>query len=164
MKAMTEPCAQNKLAQAKQAARAGLLDEADALLAEVLAGEQDNVQALDLCGFVRFFQGRFAEAEGCCRRVLELDPQHAYAHKGLGLCLARQGRLDEGVAELEQAIRLKPWWLDPYWDLAVVLDEGGRPGDALKVLARGQVAVPAVGRQRLLGLAARIRARLEGQR
>ena len=143
------------LAQASKAAQSRRLDEAAALIEEVLERDPDNLRALDLFGFVRFFQGRYEEAEGYCRRAVELAPDHAYARKGLGLNLARQGRLDEGQAELERAISLKPGWFDPYWDLAVVLSEGGRKEEALKVLAQGQVAVPS-RRTQLLAFAKRI--------
>ncbi len=145
------------LRQATVAAQSRRLDAACELLEQVLAQDPANLRALDLFGFVRFFQGRFTEAEQYCRRALELAPDHAYAHKGLGLCLARQGRVDEGEQELQRAITLKPGWFDPYWDLAVVLREAGRPDDALAVLARAQVAVPRQ-RARLLGFSRRIRA------
>jgi Flp pilus assembly protein TadD len=71
-----------------------------------------------------------------------MAPGHAYAMKGLGLCLARQGRVDDGVCSLEQAITASPTWYDPYWDLAVVLHEAGRDAQAALVLKRGMVAVP----------------------
>ena len=129
--------------QATKAAQERRLDEAAELIESILEQDPDHLRALDLFGFVRFFQGRFAEAETYCHRALELEPDHAYAHKGLGLCLAKQGRLEEGKASLEQAIALKPTWPDPYWDLAVVLTEAERYDDALKVLARGQVSAPA---------------------
>ncbi|MBM4319213.1 MAG: tetratricopeptide repeat protein [Deltaproteobacteria bacterium] len=155
-----QPGLAQRLEQATRAAQARRLVEADTLLGEILAEQPDQLRALDLLGFVRFFQQRYAEAEQACRRALVLKPDHAYARKGLGLCLARQGRLDEGIAELQRAIALKPGWFDPYWDLAVVLDEGDRPQEALRILAVGQVAVPA-RRRDFLGFAARLRAVLE---
>lgn len=133
----------------KAAAAAGekRLDEAEALLEEILSRDGDNLRALDLFGFVRFFQERFDEGAEFCRRALALEPERAYALKGLGLCLARQGRLEEGRASLEQAIAVKPGWFDPYWDLAVVLTDSGRHQEALKVLARGEVNVPGQSKQ-----------------
>lgn len=146
------------LRQAKEAAQARELETAAALLEQVLSEAPDTLQALDLFGFVRFFQQRFAEAEEYCRRALELSPDHAYAHKGLGLCLARQGHVDQGQASLQRAISLKPGWFDPYWDLAVVLRDAGRLQEALAVLARAQVAVPR-HRARLLSFSRQLRAR-----
>ncbi len=131
-----------RLRAAQTAATERRLDDADLLLEELLAEAPDSLPALDLLGFVRFFQGRYAEAEAACRRCLELDPGRPYALKGLGLCLARQGQLAAGRAALEEAMVRKPGWFDPYWDLAVVLRDAGLPADALTVLARGRAAVP----------------------
>jgi len=97
---------------------------------------------LDLFGFVRFFQGSFAEAEAHCRNALRVDPDRAYAHKGLGLCLARQGKIEEGIVSIERAITLRPSWFDPYWDLAVVLSDVGRFDEAIDILAQGAAMVP----------------------
>jgi len=130
------------LEHASDAAKGQRLDEAAELLDRVLTREPDNLRALDLFGFVRFFQGQYREAESFCRKALTLDPDHAYAHKGLGLCVAKQGKVDEGTASLRRAIALKPQWGDPYWDLGVVLTEAGRYEDALEVLAQGAVMVP----------------------
>jgi O-antigen ligase len=49
---------------------------------------------------------RYAEAESACRRAVELAPNLATYHTALGLVLARQGRLEDGVAELERAVAL----------------------------------------------------------
>lgn len=148
-----------RLELATEAAKKQRFSEAANLLESLLADAPDNLRALDLFGFVRFFQSRYEEAETCCRRALALKPDHAYAMKGLGLCLARQNRLDEGVEMLEGAIALKPKWFDPYWDLAVVLSEGQRHEEALAVLGRGQISIPE-RRTAFAQLAARIREQL----
>lgn len=111
-------------------------------LEAALLEDPTNLRALDLAGYALFFEGRFAEAEQMCRRALAASPDHAYAHKGLGLSIAKQGRTDDGIASLRRAIALRPGWADPYWDLGVVLRNAGRVDDALDVLARGAEAVP----------------------
>jgi O-antigen ligase len=50
--------------------------------------------------------GRYAQAEAAYRRALELAPNVATYHTALGLVLAQQGRLEEGVIELERAVDL----------------------------------------------------------
>ncbi|MGC4066583.1 MAG: tetratricopeptide repeat protein [Polyangiaceae bacterium] len=130
------------LGEAQEAAVARDYARAERLLGLVLAAQPCEIRALDLLGFVLFFQGRYAEAERACRRVLDLDSRHAYAHKGLGLCLARQGRVEEGVACLEEAIRIEPRWFDPRWDLAVVFKEAARILDALRVLREAESELP----------------------
>jgi tetratricopeptide (TPR) repeat protein len=123
-----------------------------------LALAPDNLTLLDLAGFVCFFLGDYLTTEAHCRRALALKPDHAYACKGLGLALARLGRLDEGVQSLERAIALAPQWADSYWDLGVALLEAGRPDEALQAVERGETAVPAETK-RFRGLAQTIRIR-----
>ena len=123
--------------RARDAAQQGRHDEAIALCHKILAREPKHRGALDLLGFAHFFKKEYATAEQWCRKTLELYPDHAYGRKGLGLCLARQGRLDEGLVELHEAMRLEPKFFDPYWDTAVVLREAGRFAEALEILRRG---------------------------
>ena len=49
---------------------------------------------------------RFVQAEAAYRRALELAPNIATYHAELGAVLARQGRLSEGLLELERATAL----------------------------------------------------------
>jgi tetratricopeptide (TPR) repeat protein len=132
-----------RLECAHHAASTGEFGRAERLLNEVLADDASSLMALDLLGFVLYFLGRPAEAEQACRRSLAINPERAYPNKGLGLCLAKQGKLDQGLPYLGRAIELEPAWLDPRWDMAIVLSEVGRNDDALEVLAQAQQAVPA---------------------
>lgn len=134
---------QRRLEEAHEAANAKEFARAEALLVEVLEATPNELSALDLLGFVLFFQGRPEQAEVACRRALAIEPERAYSTKGLGLCLARQGRVDEGVLLLRQAIALAPKWFDPRWDLGVVLADAGRWDEATEVLQQAEGAVPA---------------------
>jgi O-antigen ligase/Flp pilus assembly protein TadD len=49
---------------------------------------------------------RYVQAEAAYRRALELAPNVATYHTALGLVLIRQGRLQDGLAELERAVAL----------------------------------------------------------
>jgi GTP-binding protein len=133
---------QEKFQQARSAATAGRLDEAIGLCHAILSGDPRHRGALDLLGFAHFFKKEFAVAEQWCRKTLDLYPEHAYAHKGLGLCLARQGKLDDGLPHLREAMRLEPKFFDPYWDTAVVLRDAGRYTEALEVLRHGLSQCP----------------------
>jgi Flp pilus assembly protein TadD len=93
-------------------------------------------------GFVCFSLRDYEAAEGYNRRALARDPDHAFAHNGLGLSLARQGKFAEGTAAIERAIALAPRWYEPYHDLAVVLAEAGKKDEACAMLARGAAAIP----------------------
>jgi superkiller protein 3 len=50
--------------------------------------------------------GRLAQAEAAYRQALELAPNVATSHTSLGVILVWQGRLVEGLAELERAVAL----------------------------------------------------------
>jgi predicted Zn-dependent protease len=136
---MTQPAA---LAQAEEAARTKDFLRAESLLRDHLSGDPDHVGALDMLGYVLYFQNRAAEAETVCQRTLELSPDHPYALKGLGLCLAKRGDVDGARQSIERAMELEPKWFDPYWDLCVVLVDAGRIADAFTVLTRARVALP----------------------
>ena len=131
-----------ELSQAHEAANSRDFARAESLLKDLLSNNPDHLGALDLLGYVLFFQDRPVEAEAVCRRTLELEPEHPYALKGLGLCVAKLGDLDQAVRHLEHAIQRAPEWFDPYWDLCVVLVEGGRAADAVAVVKRARAALP----------------------
>ncbi|MCU0662223.1 MAG: tetratricopeptide repeat protein [Myxococcota bacterium] len=122
------------LEQARKAATGKRLEQAADLLEELLTREPADIDALDMLGFVRFFQGRFEDSRTACEKALAHSPDHAYAHKGLGLNLARLGQLEAGIVHLKRAMELRPTWSDPPHDLAVVLFEHGRTAEALAIL------------------------------
>ena len=148
------------IVKATAAASDRRFDEAEKLLERVLAIDPHHLRALDIFGFVRYFQGRYEEALKYCVSALEINPNHAYALKGQGLCLAALERLDEGVVSLNKAIAQKPEWVDPHWDLAVVLTQAGHHSEALKVLAKAQVFAPK-GRRRFLAFSNQIKQKMD---
>ena len=133
---------QEKLAIAREAAIKGNYAQSEHLLRQVLDANPSELEALDLMGFVLFFQGESGEAAEMCLSALRLDPEHAYAMKGLGLCLSRLGEVDNGIAWIARAISKQPDWFDPRWDLAVVLIDNGRRPEAVAVLEAAVAAIP----------------------
>jgi radical SAM protein with 4Fe4S-binding SPASM domain len=130
------------LAQAHEAVRERRFEEAHRLLLAALVQAPEDLAVIDLLGFVCFSLRDYQACESHNRRALALKPDHAFAYNGLGLCLARQGKLAEGSAAIERAIALLPGWYEPYHDLAVVLAEAGRRDEACAMLARGAAAIP----------------------
>ena len=130
------------LALAQKATAACRFEEAHRLLGKALQLAPDELAILDLAGFVCFSLRDFEAAEKHNRAALAQKPDHAFAHNGLGLSLARQGRLGEGRAAIERAIALAPAWYEPYHDLAVVLAEAGLRDEAAAMLDRGAAAIP----------------------
>jgi Flp pilus assembly protein TadD len=150
------------LADAGRAASAKALEKAADLASKALALDENHLKALDLMGFIRFFQGEYRESEACCRRALQVKPEHAYALSGLGMSLARQGRLEEGLEMMTRAMTVKPDWPEPYWDMAVILLESGDRERAAQILERGQTNAPSAAR-RFQGLLLKIQNEDEGR-
>jgi tetratricopeptide (TPR) repeat protein len=52
--------------------------------------------------------GRVAEAIGCYKAAIALEPRHAVAMGNLGSCLLDQGQVDLALQTLQHALRLQP--------------------------------------------------------
>lgn len=79
-------------------------------------------------------EGDLAAAEQCYRQAIAADPTSAAAVNDLGLCLARQGKLEPSAAVLRQAITMRPDKTLYRNNIATVLVELGRPQEALAQL------------------------------
>lgn len=75
-------------------------------------------------------QSRYDAAEQEVRQALLEQPQDAYAHALLGLCLMRQDKLPDAQAETEQAIVLTPDEPFPHYCRSKVLDHRRRYAEA----------------------------------
>jgi radical SAM protein with 4Fe4S-binding SPASM domain len=117
-------------------------DNARGLLEQALAQAPTDLQVLDLLGFVSYMQKDHSAGERYCRQALSTKPNHAYAHSGLGMHLARLGQWESAFQSIEQAISLSPQWAEPYRDFAILLGEAGRLDEAKRYLARGRQAIP----------------------
>ena len=118
--------------------RQGALEAYEALRART----PDDVGVLDALGFLYFMAGRPGEARDCCRRSIELSPENFYAYKGLGLCLARLGETDAGIAALERSIAINPKYFDSHFNLGIVLSELGRWDEAAASFERALAIDP----------------------
>jgi adenylate cyclase len=79
-----------------------------------------------LAVFKLFYEFDWAGCEHEFRRAFTLNPNYAFAHDQLGLALALQGRLDEGVAEGKRAIELDPLSPEITIDVATALAWQGK--------------------------------------
>jgi len=125
------------LSAASKAASSRQLDAAEPLLLQALGREPNNLNALDLLGYVYFFQGRYAECARLCEKALTIQPGHPYALSGLGMALAKQGDVALGIEKLEAAMTAAPEQPEPYWDAAVLLIEAQEPMRAASILKKG---------------------------
>jgi radical SAM protein with 4Fe4S-binding SPASM domain len=106
--------------------------------------EPNRIEALQLAGFACFFLNRFDESLRYNEQALLLSPEDTHALHGKGMCLTRLDRYDEGLAALRQAARQTgKKFMDPYYDMAVVLIEHERLDEARKALDQGCAKNPA---------------------
>jgi tetratricopeptide (TPR) repeat protein len=94
------------LRDAAQAMTAGRLPRAETDLRSVLRTAPDDYRALDLLGVVRVFQHRDAEAEKLFRRALQKKADFSPANAHLGLLLFQEGRADDAVPQLREALHI----------------------------------------------------------
>jgi tetratricopeptide (TPR) repeat protein len=117
-------------------------EDARSLLEQAHLQAPSDLQVLDLLGFVSFMRKDHVAGERYCRQALLTKPNHAYAHSGLGMHLARLGQWDSAILAIEQAILHSPRWIEPYRDFAILLGEVGRIEEAKRYLERGRQAIP----------------------
>jgi radical SAM protein with 4Fe4S-binding SPASM domain len=113
---------------ARQTAREQEYQKASQLLDRLLELETGHHEALRLKGFTEFMNGNYALSEGVNRRILSVEPQDAYAKKGLGLALFRQGKRDEGLKLVKEAAIMGDE--DALSDLQALYHEMGRPKES----------------------------------
>ena len=81
-------------------------------------------------------------AEGEFRKAIELDPDFAWAHHGLGAALAMKGDPEGGIAEFERAIALRPDMTDAHNHLANLYLSQEREDDAIAAYRRAIEMAP----------------------
>ena len=87
-------------------------------------------------------RGVDGEAVAVLREGLARNPRAATLHHALGLALVRQKQKTDGLAELRAAAELAPESGRFAYVYAMGLDDAGRTGDALKVLAAARARHP----------------------
>src|SRR5262249_5594298 len=81
---------------------------AEDLLARADVLDQNEMRLQLPRTFLLTKQGRCAEAMQAARRVIEAHPVLSGPYQWLGVCLMREGRMEEAVQRFEQAIRTNP--------------------------------------------------------
>jgi tetratricopeptide (TPR) repeat protein len=90
-------------------------------------------------------EGRLAEAEAVCRRVLEADPNVAEAENLLGVIAHQNGRLGEAIAHVERATELAPQVALFHANLGEMYRLAGSPKLAVKEARRALAITPRMG-------------------
>lgn len=84
----------------------------------------DEAERLLERGDVTAAEAKFAEA-------VRLQPDSAYLHNKLGVCYARQGRLEEARARFRHALTIDPTFAPAHSNMGNIHREGGRLDDAI---------------------------------
>lgn len=79
-------------------------------------------------------QARYEQAEKELQQSLALEPQEAYAHSLLGLCLMHREKFAEATEEAEQAIHLEPDMAFAHYALAMILHQRHRNDEAIPAI------------------------------
>ena len=86
----------------------GRLDEAEQHLRYVLQIDPAYTPALQNLALLQLRRQRYDEALALYRRLVEMNPDHAEAHSGLGVALYSLGSVEEALESLDRALSLDP--------------------------------------------------------
>jgi protein O-GlcNAc transferase len=125
--------------------QAGKLDEAEKVYREVLAGDAENADALNLMGVLYRQQKKLAEAEELIQRAIARRGDVAGFYNNLGNVLADRKKLREAAEAYRQATRIAPGMAEAHNNLGNVLRELERYGPAEKRLRRALELKPGWG-------------------
>jgi radical SAM protein with 4Fe4S-binding SPASM domain len=93
------------LKAAQQSAKDGEFQLAAQQLERVLELDAATPEAARLQGYAEFMLGNYAASETANRRAIAAAHDDAYAKKGLGVALFRQGKREEGLRLVEEAAK-----------------------------------------------------------
>ena len=94
-------------------------------VADAVSREVRQPQTIKGQGDEHLKAGRYAEAEGCYRQVIESDAQYPGALINLGFVLREQGRANEACEVLERAVHIAAGDADSHYLLASILEITG---------------------------------------
>jgi len=75
--------------------------------------------------------GYWRNSEALFRHAIEVTENNYLAHNLLGVALGRQGRADEAITELQEAIRLRPAYAEAHSNLGAALGAQGQLDQAI---------------------------------
>jgi len=110
------------------------IEEAKALIGDLVAAFPTMPDALEICARVRLWLGDSDGAAEAWHECLQLSPQYAYAFIGLGGVAAKKGDYEEAIELFQRALELEPKLSEVRRDLARALLDGGQAERAIVVL------------------------------
>lgn len=89
------------------------------------AEESEQAKELLTLGSTQMNAGQWISAEASFSQVLSLDPYNAQAHSAMAYVLAKQGRVDEAIAENLTVIEMAPTDYNSHKNLAILYQQQG---------------------------------------
>jgi predicted O-linked N-acetylglucosamine transferase (SPINDLY family) len=122
--------------QALEQYRAGRLDEAIAMLADLCDQHPDDPRLLLVYATAALRHGDRERGIALLGTAVELQPDNAVAHYQLGVALDEARRTGEALSSYERAIGAKPDFAEAHNNRGVALKALGRPDEALASFER----------------------------
>lgn len=112
---------------------------AELVLSRLIELSPQCVDAYKLHGYVSYMMENYQEAYNSNLFALEILPNDPYLLKGIGLSLVKLKNITEGISYLYKSLDYTDSsFMDPFYDLAIVLIENNQIEDAKKVIESGK--------------------------
>tara|TARA_B100000900_G_scaffold376875_1_gene359892 strand:- start:4048 stop:5553 length:1506 start_codon:yes stop_codon:yes gene_type:complete len=112
---------ENDLSNALTLFQSGRLEEAKKICVVVLKNDEYNSQALNLNGFISYYQKNFDEAIKHWQKAIKINPNYIEAYNGCGNAYKNLKQLEKAVECFNKAIQIEPRYLEAYINLGNVL-------------------------------------------
>ena len=86
----------------------GKLDEAEKHLRYVLQSDPKYTIALQNLALLHLKRQQYEDARDLYQRIVEMNPDNAVAHSGMGIALYHLGKVEDAIARLDKALTLDP--------------------------------------------------------
>ena len=100
-----------QLMQAQSLLEVGQIDQAEALLTEIIQAQPDFAEAWNRRAVLHYTQSNYWRAIADCQKVVQLVPYHFGALHGLGLCHSAVGNYTAAIQAFRQALEVQPYAL-----------------------------------------------------
>ncbi|MBE9189605.1 tetratricopeptide repeat protein [Gloeocapsopsis crepidinum LEGE 06123] len=97
------------LQQSQALVEAGKIEQAEALLTEVIEAQPDFAEAWNRRAVLYYMNGQYQRALTDCERVVKLSPIHFGALHGMGLCYVALGNYSAAIQALRRALEIQPY-------------------------------------------------------
>jgi peptidyl-prolyl cis-trans isomerase B (cyclophilin B) len=109
---------------------------------QVPAENEERIAALVEQGRAQMDAEQWGAAEATFLQVVELNPNHPQAHSALAYVYAKQGRVDEAIAENQIVVRLVPGDYNSYKNLGLLYQQKGDLAQAISAIEQALALAP----------------------